>query len=183
VSLEGLPFRFIWAIDFEYRPSVGGRPWPLCMYARELRTGQELQLWRDELLKLRRVSFDVGPDAVVIAYAAAAELSCFLELGWPLPVNVIDLFAEHRVDTNGLRLVCGNGLLAALAIRGLAHIDAGEKEAMRDLIINRTSWSPEEQREILTDRAKTPRIRGEAARRASGERIGAFGPHRPPDAT
>src|SRR5580693_5152109 len=33
------------------------------------------------------------------------------------------------------------------------------------------------------DRAKTPGIRGEAARRARDERIGAFGPHRPPDAT
>jgi hypothetical protein len=36
---------------------------------------------------------------------------------------------------------------------------------------------------ILSDRAKTPGILGEAARRASGEGIGAFGPHRPPDAT
>jgi class 3 adenylate cyclase len=36
---------------------------------------------------------------------------------------------------------------------------------------------------IVADRAKTPGIWGEAARRASGERIGAFGPHRPPDAT
>jgi hypothetical protein len=35
----------------------------------------------------------------------------------------------------------------------------------------------------VADRAKTPGIRGEAARRASGEGIGAFGPHRPPDAT
>ena len=35
----------------------------------------------------------------------------------------------------------------------------------------------------IADRAKTPGIWGEAARRASGERIGAFGPHRPPDAT
>ena len=33
------------------------------------------------------------------------------------------------------------------------------------------------------DRAKTGGIRGEAALRSSGEGIGAFGPHRPPDAT
>lgn len=43
-------------------------------------------------------------------------------------MNVIDLFAEHRVETNGRKLPCGNGLLGALAIRGLAHIDAGEKD-------------------------------------------------------
>jgi DNA polymerase I len=149
VNFDGLPFGSLWAVDFEYRSLSGERPWPVCMCARELRAGQELRLWRDELLALRRAPFDVGPDAVMIAYAAAAELSCFLELGWPLPVNVIDLFAEHRIDTNGLRLACGNGLLAALAIRGLAHIDAGEKQAMRDLIVNRASWTPEEQREIL----------------------------------
>ena len=149
VNFGGLPFGSVWAVDFEYRSSPGERPWPVCMCARELRTGQELRLWRDELLSLRQAPFDVGPDAVMVAYAAAAELSCFLELGWPPPINVIDLFAEHRADTNGLRLACGNGLLAALAIRGLAHIDAGEKQSMRDLIINRTSWTPEEQCEIL----------------------------------
>ena len=77
----------------------------------------------------------------MLTYAAAAELSCFLELGWPLPVNVIDLFAEHRVATNGIPLPCGDGLLGALAIRGLAHIDAGEKEEMRHRIIGQTEYS------------------------------------------
>ena len=93
--------------------------------------------------------FDVGPDSVLVAYAAAAELSCFLELGWPLPVNVIDLFAEHRVATNGIPLPCGNGLLGALAIRGLAHIDAGEKEEMRRLILSQTDYSDVERTAIL----------------------------------
>ena len=149
MSLATLPFRSVWACDFEYRLQAGEHPWPVCMCARELRTGQEMRLWRDDLLALPQAPFDIGPDAVMIAYAAAAELSCFLELGWRLPVNVIDLFAEHRVDTNGVELIGGNGLLNALAIRGLAHIDAGEKQAMRDLIINQTSWTPEQQREIL----------------------------------
>jgi DNA polymerase I len=72
-----------------------------------------------------------------------------LELGWPLPVNAIDLFTEHRVETNGQKLPCGNGLLGALAIRGLAHIDVGEKEAMRRLVCHQRQWSPTEQRAIL----------------------------------
>ena len=85
----------------------------------------------------------------MIAYAAAAELSCFLELGLPLPVNVIDLFAEHRVATNGAKPLCGDGLIGALAIRGLAHIDVGEKDAMRRLILDQSTWSADEQSAIL----------------------------------
>jgi hypothetical protein len=98
------------------------------MCARELRTGQELRLWREDLVGLRRAPFNTGSDSVLLTYAAAAEASCFLELGWPLPVNLLDLFAEHRVETNGLKLPCGNTLPGALALRGLAHINAGEKK-------------------------------------------------------
>ncbi len=119
------------------------------MVARELFAGTVIRLWRDELLGLRQAPFDVGPDSLVVAYAAQAELACFLALGWPLPVNVLDLFAEHRVETNGLILPCGSSLPGALACRGLAHIDAGEKEAMRRLILENDDWSEQEKREIL----------------------------------
>ena len=147
--MSSLPFRDIWACDFEYRVLPGERPWPVCMCARELKSGREIHLWRDDLLKLRQAPFDVGPNSVLVAYSASAELSCFLELGWPLPANVIDLFAEHRVDTNGVKLPCGNSLVGALAIRGLAHIDSGEKEDMRRLIMDQSAWSPAEQRGII----------------------------------
>ena len=75
-----------------------------------------------------------------VAYFASAELGCFLSLGWPLPFNVVDLYVEHRRETNGLPTFCGNGLVGALALRGLAHIDAGEKEAMRRLVLDNTAW-------------------------------------------
>jgi DNA polymerase I len=45
--------------------------------------------------------------------------------------------------------VCGNGLVGALALRGLAHIDAGDKEAMRRLVLDNTSWSEVERVAIL----------------------------------
>jgi hypothetical protein len=76
-------------------------------------------------------------------------MGCFLKLGWPLPVNILDLFAEHRVETNGLRLELGDSLLGALAIRGLAHIDADEKHEMRKLIMSKLrleDYSEEERR-------------------------------------
>jgi DNA polymerase I len=143
-----LPFREIWACDFEYRAPTGERPQPVCMCARDLRSGREIRLWGNDLRR-RAAPFDTGPDSVLVAYAAAAELSCFLALGWPLPANVIDLFAEHRVATNGIPLPCGNGLLGALAIRGLAHINTGEKEEMRRLILGQTDYSDTERAAIL----------------------------------
>jgi DNA polymerase-1 len=148
------PFREVWCADFEYRSLPGERPRVACLVAQELIGGRQVRMWRDELQELRKAPFDTGPDALV-AYYASAELGCFLELGWPLPANVIDLFAEHRVETNGrpslLDKKLRNKLLGALAIRGLGHIDAGEKKAMIDLINSKEWWefTEEERRSIL----------------------------------
>jgi DNA polymerase-1 len=84
-----------------------------------------------------------------VAYFASAEFSCFLELGWRLPENVVDLYAEHRNETNGEKTPCGDGLLGALALRSLGHIDAGTKDEMRRLILDQHVWSDEEKRRIL----------------------------------
>ena len=113
-----LPFRELWCVDFEFRSDPGERPWVVCMVAQELISRRQIRMWRDELLALKKAPFNTGHDAVLVAYYASAELGCFLELGWTLPVNVVDLFAEHRVATNGQKLPCGNDLLGALAIRG-----------------------------------------------------------------
>ena len=119
------------------------------MVACELHTGREIRLWRSGLLRLRTAPFGIGEGALFLAYFASAELGCFLELGWPLPTNVVDLFVEHRCETNGVPTTCGDGLVGALALRGLAHIDAGEKEAMRRLVMDRAAWSDAQQAAIL----------------------------------
>jgi DNA polymerase I len=142
-------FREIWCADFEFRVDPGEHPWPVCMVAQEVKTGRVIRVWRNELLALNRAPFDVGTDALFVAYFASAEFGCFLELGWPLPENVLDLYVEHRVETNGERTLCGDGLLGALALRGLGHIDAGEKDEMRRLILDHQQWSDDEKRKIL----------------------------------
>ena len=142
-------FREIWVADFEYRADPGEHPWPVCMVAEEVKTGRVIRLWRNELLALHHAPFEVGSQALFVAYFASAEFSCFLELGWRLPENVVDLYAEHRDETNGEKTPCGDGLLGALALRGLAHIDAGEKDEMRRLILDQCVWSDEEKRKIL----------------------------------
>lgn len=145
-------FSEVWNVDFEFRQPEDSseRPWPLCMVARELRSRRELRLWRDDLLKLRTAPFNVGPRSLVVAYAVAAEAACFLALGWPLPQNVVDLYAEHRLDVNGLGLPPKlNSLVAVMERHKLPAMTAAHKEAMRAKIIHQDRWSPDEAREIL----------------------------------
>ena len=68
-------------------------------------------------------------------------------MGWPLPANIVDLFCEHRVLTNGLNV--HNNLLAVLARRGLASMESAEKTAKRELIMRQQSWTAAEIDEIL----------------------------------
>src|SRR3954466_13551738 len=49
LPVAALPYREPWALDFEFRAPDGERPEPLCLVARELRSGRELRLWRDQL--------------------------------------------------------------------------------------------------------------------------------------
>lgn len=141
-------FKEIWCVDFEYNGRVG-RPNPVCMVAMELIRGRLIRCWRDDLRHMAKPPFDIGPESLMVAYFASAELGCFLELGWALPVNVLDLFVEHRVETNSFGGSVGNGLLAALAVRGIGHIDGVEKERLRQLILSANVWSSAEQADIL----------------------------------
>jgi hypothetical protein len=117
------------------------------MVVREARTGVCRRYWQDELRRMSRAPFETGADAVMVAYAAQAELSCFLALGWERPAYVLDLFAEFRAHTNGALI--GSSLLDALAHYNLPHIDAGMKDAMRDLVL-RGGWNAEEKTQILS---------------------------------
>src|SRR4051794_12639451 len=144
--LATTPFKHVICVDLEFQIKNGNRPWPVCMVVSDALTGKTQRYWRGQLGSMKEGPFETGNDAVMVAYAAQAELSCFLTLGWKLPVNVLDLFAEFRVATNGRGLRAG--LLNALASYGLAHIDAGEKEAMRELVL-RGGCSRGEQEAIL----------------------------------
>ena len=144
-----LPFRQVWAIDFEFLAPAGERPDPVCMVARELLTGTTVRLWQEDLRSRRLPPFATGPDTLFVAYLASAELGCFLELGWPIPERVLDLYVEFRRHTNGTRIPCGAGLLGALAAFGLESISAAAKDTMRDLVLRGGPWSDNERRAIL----------------------------------
>ncbi len=142
-------FREVWPVDFEFRAADGERPEPLCMVAREWRTGRTIRVWADELRKMPGPPFPIDNDSLFVAYFASAELGCFLALGWPMPARILDLFCEFRCLTNGQGIPCGNGLLGALAYFGLPAIDAAEKQEMRQLAMRGGHYSASEREALL----------------------------------
>ena len=129
-------FRHVWLLDFEFQQPDGERPVPVCMVARDFKSGQLVRLWQHELSS---PPFSFGDDSLFVAYYSSAEWGCHLALGWPLPRRILDLYAEFSCLTSGLQRPCGRVLLGALSYFGLDGIEAAEKDAMRDLVIARRS--------------------------------------------
>jgi hypothetical protein len=148
-------FTEIWHVDFENRLDANGHPVPVCMSAKEQHTGTQIFLSREQLLTLRRAPFDTGPHALMVAYAANAELSCFQALGWPFPCNVLDVYVETCAAINGLDIEGLEkkrpSLLETLDLFGLpSRYSKAEKTQMRDLILNNETYSADQWRDIET---------------------------------
>ncbi|MBM4071007.1 MAG: DNA polymerase I [Planctomycetes bacterium] len=143
------PFKEIWLTDFEFTQPAGERPTPVCMVAREYRTGRLVRLWQDQLRSLSEPPFSVGPGTLFVAFYASAEMGCFKALGWPMPVRVLDLYAEFRCLTSGLPTPCGCGLLGALNYFGLDALDTVEKDSMRALAMRGGDYTADEQQALL----------------------------------
>ena len=152
-----LPFSHIVVADFEFEfgghasadhaGRSGERPRPVCMVAKELRSGQTWRVWRGQFGS--SPPFAIGPDSLFVAYYASAELGCFRALGWPKPHNILDLFVEFRNRTNGLTPPAGAGLIGALTYFGLDSIGATDKDDMRALILAGGPWSESARNAIL----------------------------------
>jgi DNA polymerase-1 len=140
-------YQEIWAVDFEFLAPPGERPSPVCLVARELRSGRTIKQWRGGFSAAP--PFRIDERALFVAYYASAELGCFLQLGWPKPTNVLDLFTEFRNLRNGLSVPAGFGLLGALTYFGLPHMSSAHKDASRDLVMRGGPWTADEQTQIL----------------------------------
>jgi DNA polymerase I len=139
-------------VDFEYHPVngvEGNSPDPVCMVVLCLTTGAVDRYSREQLKEMEEAPFDTGPDSLFVAFYAPAEMDCFIQLGWPLPENILDLYVEFRNFTNGLTLPHGKGLLGAMVHYGLTSIAPAEKDAMRDLILSQGPWTAQEELGIL----------------------------------
>ena len=143
-------FREVWLVDTEFHAPPGEQPKPLCLVAREFRTGRTIRLWHDDLMGLRAPPCPTGPSSLFVSYFASAEVGVHLALGWPVPVRILDLFTEFRCLTNGLATPHGRGQPGALAWHGLDPGDTDLKRAMRDLAVRGGPFTPEERAELLS---------------------------------
>lgn len=144
-----MPFREIWAVDFEFGAPPGGRPEPRCMVARELLSGRLIRLWQHELEAQAGPPFDIGAESLFVSHYASAEIGCFLVLGWPIPARIFDTFVEFRCLMNGLKPPNGFRLLGALVAFGLEGIAVDEKQNMQDLALRGGSYTDEERAALL----------------------------------
>jgi hypothetical protein len=153
--LDRLPFKHVVAVDFEFEfgghdtPAAasrsGERPRPVCMVAKELRSGQTWRLWRGQFEA--QPPFTLDNDTVLIAYYASAELGCFKALGWPQPRHMLDLFTEFRARTNGVQY--GASLIVAATHFGIDAIDSNAKQGMVAHILRGGPWSADDRSDIL----------------------------------
>jgi hypothetical protein len=162
----GLPFRQVWLIDTEFRqqsrdrPDLPPLPEPVCLVARELGTDQLIRLWLwDE--SVPTPPFPIDDDTLFVAYQAAAEWGVFLQLGWPLPTRVIDLYVEHLRETNDgrprsysaamkqARPELDTGLLGALLAHDIPSITSAQKSAGRELVMRGGPYTAADRTECL----------------------------------
>ena len=141
-------YRQVWVVDFEFMASSGERQVPVCVVGKELLSGLMVRVWLGDSSP-PCPPYPTGPDSLFVAYFASAEMGCHLALGWPVPVNVLDLYAEFRNLTNGRPTVAGAGLLGALSHYEITAITIDEKDSMRDLVLRGGPWSVDEQTQIL----------------------------------
>jgi hypothetical protein len=141
-------YREVWAVDFEFTAPPGHTPTPLCVVARELRSGRLVRRWLDGT-DPGTPPYGTGDDTLLVAYYASAEWGCHLAQNWSMPRRVLDLYAEFSARTSGTTVPNGRGLLGALAYFGLPALAAVEKENMRQLALRGGPYTAEEQQALL----------------------------------
>jgi hypothetical protein len=137
-------FATINVVDFEFEIDDGNLPNPLCMVAyvldEKLQHMRTIKRWRGDFGKCP--PFDIGPDALTVAYSAWAEATCFLVLGWEFPRHVFDLHTAYLAASNVLlphnpdevRKRQEKGLAAACRAYGIEGWEGIDKKAIAEAI-------------------------------------------------
>jgi len=134
-------------VDTEFSTPPGERPVPICAVAKNLDQGDETRVW----LWGRKVDAPPFPtDAIFVCYSAPAEMGIQESMGWTLPENVIDLYAEYRVKTNGHpHKPQYSGLIDACTFHGIPTSTSEHKELMQNRCIVGGPFSDEDRETIL----------------------------------
>ncbi len=79
-EVSSLPFRKIYAIDFEYCGPDGEIPKIVCMVIEDLRSGEVSRYWCDDICEMRTPPFETGEDVALLGYYAPAEVQSMRDL-------------------------------------------------------------------------------------------------------
>ena len=158
VSMDGLRARYreVVVVDFEFWSPDGDRvrkvicvAWH-CIFSGEVGSAQGEDLGPIP-------PYPHGSDVLIVAYAAAAEFSCYLVLGWPLPRTCFDEFVVFRACRNGRRLKTGLhpkdkgawGMPSACVEWGVADgVDPEVKTLYQQMAANGPPWTDQQREEI-----------------------------------
>jgi DNA polymerase-1 len=156
MNLNDLQAQFkcgVWLLDTEYATPAGDVVIPVCIVAREFFSQRSIRQFFEPAQNYEN-PFPIGEDALFVAYAAQAEWSCFLSLGWKLPTHILDLYAEFRNEISGRTPPEGckcydPRLIGAMDYYGLDRISAAEKKEMQERIGRGHPFTAEEREAIL----------------------------------
>lgn len=155
IKLEN--FDSIYVADSEFKVVPGNLPTIICFVLKELKTGKMIRIFGESLYDW---PIEFRDSDLFVAYSATAELLCLKTLGVPYPKNILDLFVEFKLLTNGFATFGedgddsnfrepAKGLLDALKFFNLPSIGSDKKDLMRELIIHNEIFSESDINSIL----------------------------------
>ncbi len=144
-------FKSLWLVDFEYyRPEGQRDPHPHCVVAHDMVRDHTISMWLGEGAPAQP-PYGIGPDDLFVCFQATAEMSCHLALGWPIPVNLLDLALIHRWHMSGVpNHYKGNpNLVNSLQKFGITMISKDHKTHMHQLAQRGNRFTENEKAALL----------------------------------
>lgn len=138
-------------MDFEFISRPGEIQEPVCVVAHDIISGETKKLWiQGYAFSNLNPPYTLGVKDLFVAYFSSAEWHCHYSLNWPMPMNVIDLYAEYKIQVNNSGTVKSKaGLLDACKKYGIESIEQEEKDRARDRILQGAPYSEDEKEYIL----------------------------------
>jgi DNA polymerase I len=142
-------FQAIWILDTEYRAPAGELPTVHCLVAREVHSGELVRLSDADLAFAPEPPFDIGPNTLLVGYYLPAEYSCFLQLGWPRPVNSLDLCTEYKWHRSGINDGHPRDLIGTLNHFNLVDYTPTNKDRWREVAMRGSPFEDIEMRGLM----------------------------------